>query len=129
MVIDDDDVFQEVVRRACRKIPEVREVSTADNGAEALVAIKGWLSRGDPVPDVMFVDINMPVLDGFGFLERFRELRKLHPELEAVNPIAMLSSSDQERDKVQALELGANEYLVKGIGMASIRGAIAECIA
>jgi DNA-binding response OmpR family regulator len=51
-----------------------------------------------------------------------------YPVLAGVRPIAMLTSSDQERDKTRALELGADEYIVKSANLADIRESICSML-
>ncbi len=59
-------------------------------------------------PDLVLLDIQMPVLDGFGALQKM----KINPDLEAI-PVLFLSSMDRPNLKVKGLELGADDYLVK----------------
>jgi len=80
------------------------EVDEAINGIEAL---EKALETGPY--DLYLVDVNMPKLDGYGFL---RELRMQDiPQVPAI----MISTEAQERDRLLAFEAGANYYLVKPI--------------
>ena len=80
------------------------EVDEAINGIEAL---EKALETGPY--DMYLVDVNMPKLDGYGFL---RELRMQDiPQVPAI----MISTEAQERDRLLAFEAGANYYLVKPI--------------
>ncbi|MCD6398050.1 MAG: response regulator [Spirochaetaceae bacterium] len=80
------------------------EVDEAINGIEALEKV---LETGPY--DLYLVDVNMPKLDGYGFL---RELRMQDiPQVPAI----MISTEAQERDRLMAFEAGANYYLVKPI--------------
>ncbi len=80
------------------------EVDEAINGIEAL---EKALETGPY--DLYLVDVNMPKLDGYGFL---RELRMQDiPQVPAI----MVSTEAQERDRLMAFEAGANYYLVKPI--------------
>ncbi len=80
------------------------EVDEAINGIEAL---EKALDTGPY--DMYLVDVNMPKLDGYGFL---RELRMQDiPQVPAI----MISTEAQERDRLLAFEAGANYYLVKPI--------------
>ena len=128
MFVDDDEAFLDVVRRASRKIPAIASILEATDGASALKTIEQLLATDQPLPDMIFVDINMPILDGFGFLEGFRTLRDRHPDLIKVKPVAMLTSSDHERDRKKAQELGADEYIVKGFGLDEIRTTISRFV-
>ena len=57
-------------------------------------------------PDIMIIDLNMPVVDGFAVLEKFpKEKRKF--------PIIVLTNFGNEENRDRALKLGANEYFIK----------------
>lgn len=129
MFIDDDEAFHQIVRRACRKIPEVAQTMAAFDGAEAIHLLEKAVATSSVLPDVVFVDLNMPVLDGFGFLEEFGALRARHPRLCSVRPVAVLTSSDQQKDRERATTLGADRYIVKAVGLVETQRAIAEAIA
>ncbi len=126
MFVDDDDSFLEILRRACRGLPAVTKVWEAADGAIGLAILNRLVTSRDRIPDMVFVDINMPVMDGFAFLRRLAELQKQHPALATMKPVAMLTSSDQARDRDEAKSLGADEYIVKPVGLAATRDAIAR---
>lgn len=79
------------------------EVFTATNGEEALAEVEAKL------PDLLLLDINMPKLNGLEVCKKVREWNDL--------PIIILSARGEERQKVIALELGADDYLTKPFGM------------
>ena len=101
-----DDEFQ--IRRALRNglAPMGYEVLDAEDGADALVKFRA--SR----PDLILLDMNMPVMDG---LEACRLLRA-----ETEIPIIVLSVRNSEREKVDALDAGADDYLTKPFGMGEL---------
>jgi len=78
----------------------------AVNGVEALERVHA--QADDANYDLYVVDINMPKLDGYGFV---RELRRLAPRHQA--PVLMVSTEAQVHDARAALDAGANSYLVK----------------
>ena len=79
------------------------EVETAATGEEALAA--ATLRR----PDIVLLDLGLPGLDGFAVLGRLREQSRA--------AVIVLSVMANERDKVRALDLGADDYLVKPFGL------------
>lgn len=85
-------------------------VITADNGENAL-----YTSRHDP-PDLILLDIMMPKMDGFEFLRRLRQNRQ--------TPVIVLSARQDEPDAVLALELGADDYVVKPFRMRELHARI-----
>jgi DNA-binding response OmpR family regulator len=78
-------------------------VTTAADGRQALAA-----ARATP-PDLVILDVMMPQMDGYQFLQAFRR--------ENDAPVIMLTAKLEETDKVLALELGADDYLTKPFGM------------
>lgn len=127
--IDDDPAYQRLVRRVCSKIPEVGEIIEAMDGAQALAIVEQAACGRREMPDVAFVDVNMPVLDGFGFLERLRELTVEYPSIATIRPLVMMSSSDEERDKERASRLGAGDFVVKPGSLAEIEESIRRVLA
>ncbi len=104
LVVDDDPKLRRLVERQLSA--EGFDVLLASNGEEALY--QASLSR----PNLIVLDISMPVMDGFEALERLREF--------FTDPVIILSATDQEREKVRALDLGADDYLTKPFGGAEL---------
>jgi DNA-binding response OmpR family regulator len=77
-------------------------VVTASNGREALFAAR------HEKPDLILLDIMMPELDGYGFIQTYRK--------ESSTPIILLTAKLEEEDKVIGLELGADDYITKPFG-------------
>jgi len=98
LIVDDEPA----IRRALR--PPLLElgfqVSEASRGEEALQLLRAT------VHDVVLLDMNMP---GIGGIETLRRIRSFAPRL----PILMLTVRDGEEEKVEALELGADDYVTK----------------
>ena len=113
LVVDDESA----IRRALR--PPLLElgfqVAEASRGEEALQLLRA------AAYDVVLLDVNMP---GIGGIETLRRIRAFAPRL----PILMLTVRDQEEDKVEALELGADDYVTKPFStrelIARIRAAV-----
>jgi two-component system, OmpR family, KDP operon response regulator KdpE len=101
LVVDDEPQIRRALRIALAG--HGYEVDTAADGDQALVALA---SR---IPDAVVLDLVMPRTDGF---EVLRQTRAWSPV-----PIIVLSARGQEADKVQALDLGADDYLTKPFGM------------
>lgn len=84
------------------------QIDVADGGEEAVAYLQRCVAGDDPWPAAVFLDIKMPVMDGFGVLEWARD----HGVLEQA-VIVMLTSSDEPEDVARAFELGAHYYLPK----------------
>ncbi len=101
LLVDDE---QEILRSLTTNLrAHGYDVTTAVTGAQAL---ERWSTRR---PDVVFLDLGLPDMDG---LEVLRWMRA-----EATTPIVVISARDQEREKVVALDAGADDYLTKPFGM------------
>ena len=79
---------------------QVRAAQTGQSALEVVVSFR---------PDLILLDLGLPDMDGFEIIRRIREASS--------TPIIVLSVRGQERDKVQALDLGADDYLTKPFGV------------
>lgn len=100
LICDDDPLLLDLVSH--RLTRRGFDVATAKDGGEALKCLAGKL------PDALVLDAMMPVIDGYELLRRVREDPRT-----ATLPVLMLTARKQEKDVLAALELGANDYLVK----------------
>lgn len=73
-VVDDDKVHHFIIKKLLEKNLIQTNVSFFENGYEALNDLKIKLDKGDALPDLILLDINMPVLDGWQFLEEFNQM-------------------------------------------------------
>jgi DNA-binding response OmpR family regulator len=97
LVVDDEPRFIRLVEANLRT--EGYEVLQAVNGQEAVEVV----ATGEP--DLVLLDVMMPVLDGFQACERIREFSRI--------PIIMLTAKGEEIHRVRGLDLGADDYIVK----------------
>lgn len=108
LLVDDDEIDVMNVRRAFEKGRIANNLHVAGDGVEAL----GML-RGDEFPPerrLVLLDLNMPRMSGIEFLREVRAdaaLRSL--------PVVVLTTSDDERDKVDAYDLNVAGYLLKPV--------------
>lgn len=109
LLVDDDRATNFLNKRLLDKMGVVQKISIARNGEEAMdYLVKAFAGeRDNPVPDVILLDINMPLVNGWEFLEQYEAL----PE-DFKNSIAiyMLSTSLRESDTAMA----EHHPLVKG---------------
>ncbi len=120
LVCDDSHTIRSVLTATLASDPGVRIAGTAINGQACL----DLLAAGD-LPDVVLLDVEMPVMDG---LTALKEIRRHHPRL----PVVMFSSLTERgsRATVDALVAGANDYVAKPAGLdpeevaARIRGEV-----
>ena len=101
LIVDDSSVMHAYYRRALAGIADCRMIF-ARHGEEAFTKIKT-----DGHPDVILLDINMPVMDGLEFLRRLRSL----PMRQAA--VIIVSTEGREDDLQRGLEAGADGYVCK----------------
>lgn len=97
LVVDDEPLYLRLIQ--INLLTESYEVVTATNGEEALEIIS------NEAPDLVILDIMMPKLDGITTCERVRQFSNV--------PIIMLTARGEEQDRVQGLNTGADDYIVK----------------
>ena len=103
-MVDDDVRMQRLLRANLERAGYV--VSSTDNGAVALEDMEL-----EP-PDLVLLDVMMPLMDGLTCLARLREFSAV--------PVILLTAKGEERDKVRGLDLGADDYLTKPFGPAEL---------
>lgn len=106
---NEDDVF--FMQRAFKDAGLENPLHVVSNGEEAIDYFSGVAEFADrnrhPLPDMVFLDLKMPGMDGFEVLKWIREEQGL------TVPVAVLTSSSQEIDYKRARELKADCYLIK----------------
>lgn len=108
LLVEDDEVDVMNVRRAFQKNHIANPLFVATNGVEALEVL-----RGGKVPRerrMVLLDLNMPQMNGIEFL---RELRH-DPELRST-PVVVLTTSNDDRDRIEAYDLNVAGYLLKPV--------------
>lgn len=107
---DDNDVF--FMRRALQKAQVEFPLQVVTNGQQALDYLSGEGKFADrhtyPLPSLILLDLKMPFLDGFEVLTWIGQQSSLKK-----TPVAVLTSSAEDRDRRRATELGAKAYFVK----------------
>ena len=94
LLIDDDQVFNFLSTKVLQRMGVTEGIHTATNGRDALDLIKDSFTDKN-FPDIIFLDINMPNVDGFVFLYEFEKFNEL---VRNKCKVIILSSSDNKRD-------------------------------
>lgn len=112
MIVEDNSDDEELTLHALKRVNLVNHIHVARDGAEALEYVFG---RGNNptlnhAPDLIFLDLKLPKVDGMEVLQRL----KTDPRTHRI-PVIMLTSSREERDVIESYELGVNSYIVKPV--------------
>jgi len=122
-IVDDDDVYQYTVTRALKSNNLVKKILVFSDGEEALDFVTDNIAKKDNLPDVIFLDINMPIMDGWQFLE---EYVKIKPRVGKQITIYMVTSSVDPVDVEKAEKFQEiSDYLVKPIQPDQLRELVA----
>ena len=99
LLVDDDELYLYLMQKTINQISKELVVSTFTDGEQAVEYIAKCTEEQVELPEVIFLDINMPFLDGWGFLNEFK---KLKPKIINNINIYMVSSSMRESDVKRA---------------------------
>lgn len=116
LVVDDQQIVREGLATILDLLPDVSVIGTAGNGAEALELVA--LRR----PDVVLMDLHMPVLDGVGATRR---ILAEHP----ASAVLILTTYGEDDDALEALRAGARGVLTKDAGREEISRALHQAAA
>lgn len=119
LLIEDESYTRVITRRIMNQLG-IRDVAEARNGDEAL----GDIVRARP--DIIFCDINMAGMDGFQFLEQFREITKADQDRTWV---VMLTSEGDYKNRLKAQEHHVAGYMVKPVSVNQIKDQIDAIVA
>lgn len=108
LVVDDDDVTTEIVERALRKVDGDFAVVPARDGREGLDILRGTTAQKVARPYLILLDLNMPRMNGFEFLEAIRN-DPLHKD----SVIFVLTTSDADTDRSRAYHEQVAGYMIK----------------
>lgn len=114
IIADDHVLYRAGVKTALSSKKDIKVIAEADNGSHLLTLLKAIQ------PDVILLDIQMPIMDGITTLP---EIKKLYPHIKVI----MLTMMDDQSMITKLMELGANSYLTKTSDSEIIYEAIKTC--
>jgi len=107
LLVEDDQVDAMTVRRALKDLHVLNRLDHVENGEAALAYLR------DPAherPCIVMLDLNMPIMSGSDFLQ----VAKHDPQLRRI-PVVVLTTSEEQRDKIESFNLGVAGYMRKPV--------------
>lgn len=108
LLVEDDQVDAMTVMRALRDIKTTNPLVHRKNGEDALNYLK---NEANGLPGIILLDLNMPRMNGIEFLQRIKADEQLK-----IIPVVVLTTSDDQRDKIESFNLGVAGYMLKPVG-------------
>ena len=110
-LIDDDEIYIFTTKKLINKVGFCEEIAVFQNGKEAIDAIKFTLRNKNELPDVILLDLNMPIMDGWQFLDEFIRI-KSEKQIKIYIVSSSVDPSDIERANTYNM---VSNYIVKPI--------------
>jgi CheY-like chemotaxis protein len=112
-LIDDDDIFVFLTKKAIEQTKLVELIKVFENGLDALNFLKENKHNVNALPEIILLDLSMPIMNGWQFLE---EYTKLHPTIGKNITIYICSSSISHDDITRAKAINeVSDYIIKPI--------------
>jgi chemotaxis family two-component system response regulator Rcp1 len=110
LLIEDNQDHVRILKWAFEQARRRTVLRFLRDGEEAMEELQNGADRMKAIPDLIFLDFNLPRVDG----RKVLRMLKSHPDLKVV-PVIILSSSDRQEDVQMAYDLGANTYVSKSV--------------
>jgi CheY-like chemotaxis protein len=123
-IVDDDNIYQIIVRKIIGKMELFSSFSSYKNGKDAIDALKKAAENNENIPDIILLDINMPVMDGWEFMDEIVSYKsKLNQKISIYIVSSSIAVQDKDKAKTYAEILG---FLSKPITMDALYEIVSE---
>lgn len=116
LVVEDSPTMRQLISLALRRVPGL-SIIEAENGVQGLELLERYQVA------VILLDLNMPVMSGFTFMERLSEWTE-----RPAPPVVVITTEGGEEDAEQALRLGAAAYVTKPVQAASLAAVVKDVL-
>ncbi len=125
LLVEDNPDDVQLTLRALKKSNILNEVVVAQDGVEAIEYLFGmgkYAGRDTKIlPQIILLDLKMPRMDGLEVLQRIRT-----DERTKLQPVVVLTTSSEDRDRVESYKLGANSYIRKPVDFSQFSEAVRQ---
>ena len=110
-LIDDDDIYVFLTRKTILKVLQDVDVEVFSDGLQAINHLKKVKHSPELLPDVIFLDLNMPVMDGWEFLKEYEDI---YPSFARKNELYIVSSSISPHELERSKNISVvSEFIIK----------------
>jgi two-component system response regulator len=123
LLVEDNPKDEALTLRALKKSNIANKVLVAHDGVEAIDYLfgSGVDGRPNPLPELVLLDLKLPKIDGHEVLKRIRSNGRT-----SLLPIVILTTSVEDRDRLEGYRLGANSYVRKPVDFAEFARAVVQ---
>jgi two-component system response regulator len=123
LLVEDNPKDEALTLRALKRSNIANKVVVAHDGVEAIDYLfgSGVDGRANPLPELVLLDLKLPKIDGHEVLRRIRS-----NERTSLLPIVILTTSVEDRDRLEGYRLGANSYVRKPVDFAEFAQAVVQ---
>lgn len=100
LMIDDDEINNFIAKKLINKVPQEAKITVFLNGDDGLAFLKKGINNETELPDIIFLDLNMPIMNGWEFLELYQT--DIMPYINKKLVINIISSSVYSNDILKA---------------------------
>lgn len=120
-VIDDDKVFHFIIKKLFSSNNIEINPTFYLNGLEAIEEIKEKITIGESLPELILLDINMPIMDGWQFLDEFRKTKKTNASGQTIIYLVSSSDSQSDIDKAKEYQDQIKDYFFKPMTLEDLK--------
>jgi CheY-like chemotaxis protein len=110
LIIDDDKLLNKINEKVLHAAGLVKELHIVVNGIQAIDYLTARIEKNYPLPEIIILDLHMPVMGGFDFIDRFKEME--FPGKSNIQ-IVVFTSSSSPRDRQKARDRGIEHFVNK----------------
>ena len=118
-IIDDDKIYQFTLMRIINDNKQAEKIITFSDGEKAIHYLTDNKSTNENIPDIIFPDVNMPIMDGWQFIDEYASIKT---EIKKKIVIFMLSSSVNPIDIERASKINEiSDYIIKPMKLEEVK--------
>ena len=126
LLIDDDSIYQFVSCKTLEATGHANKIKVCSNGQEAYRFLEENMHNANELPDVILLDVNMPVMNGWQFLDAYQSLK---PNLSKEIHIFLVTSSMNDQDKEYSKRYNCvQDYIVKPLAREKITEILSHAV-